>query len=838
MKLGESAARAGPSNRLLPQFCALLLCSAAVIGSYSSAIAQGAAGYPRNMYGSTGLVDMPSARMAPDGELSLDVSFTQNIQHYSLGFQALPWLETNFRYSGLQHFDPDTPANPSFPVYYDRSFAAKIRLFKEGAITPALAIGANDIVGTGIYGSEYFVASKQFGPIDATIGMGWGRLSSNFLRNPLTLLSSSFATSRALGTPGATDFRAFFHGPKAGLFGGLSWATPVEGLTLLTEYSSDAYQQERLSNTFTPRNHLNFAAHYQVSDGASVGLSWLYGDRIGANLSFHFDPSADAIPQRLAPPVSEPRIREPKEQAAALDRLAGRASLASRKFENGEALADLVWKQAAIRDVNIRGRVLELTVIGADPAQACKDTASLAERYGVSIETVAVQSGTARAHCAVHSNSPPIFIRNALSVPAVYTGAPGFITIDARQPAKMDVHSAISTIDTEARRQDIQIEAISFDGAVASVYFRNDRYFAEHEALSRLIRIMMANSPAEVEQFRFVSAPQGQPQREFDVLRTPAERSYLNDIETRFDDAIDTRPAPMSNPVLDAADRRSYPHFSWDIFPQFRQQLFDPSNPAGLQLLGAASASLELSRGLSLYGEVEGSIFDTFSTGRISNSALQHVRTDFLKYFVEGKNGIGQLEADYTFRLSGDTFAIARAGYLESMFSGVGGEFLWRPENQRWALGLDGYQVWQRSYDRLFGIGSYHVFTGHASLYYASPIYDLNFAVRVGQYLAGDRGFTLEITRRFATGIEIGAFMTTTNVSAAQFGEGSFDKGIMIRIPIGAIIPIETQRQFNMDLRPVQRDGGQRISGDTTLYEGTRRGSLEEMTRRAQLTPP
>ena len=44
--------------------------------------------------------------------------------------------------------------------------------------------------------------------------------------------------------------------------------------------------------------------------------------------------------------------------------------------------------------------------------------------------------------------------------------------------------------------------------------------------------------------------------------------------------------------------------------------------------------------------------------------------------------------------------------------------------------------------------------------------------------------FRFERRSRFSTGVEIGAFVTKTNVSAAQFGEGSFDKGIIIRIPL------------------------------------------------------
>ena len=154
---------------------------------------------------------------------------------------------------------------------------------------------------------------------------------------------------------------------------------------------------------------------------------------------------------------------------------------------------------------------------------------------------------------------------------------------------------------------------------------------------------------------------------------------------------------------------------------------------------------------------------------------------------------------------------------------------MWRPEGQRWAVGGDLYGVQQRNFDRLFGLQSYRVFTGHIALYYASPWYGLNFVVRAGQYLAGDRGVTFEMSRRFSTGVEIGAFFTKTNVSAEQFGEGSYDKGIVIRIPIGWGLPIDTQTEFETVLRPVQRDGGQRINGDAILYEETRRSSTDEM---------
>ena len=115
---------------------------------------------PSNLFGSRGIVGTPSARMAPDGEISVGASFLKNNQHYNLGFQVLPWLEASFRYSGLQHFQRD------YPVYYDRAFGFKARLWNEGDVLPAVAVGIDDIVGTGVYGGEYIVASKRFGDID------------------------------------------------------------------------------------------------------------------------------------------------------------------------------------------------------------------------------------------------------------------------------------------------------------------------------------------------------------------------------------------------------------------------------------------------------------------------------------------------------------------------------------------------------------------------------------------------------------------------------------------------------------------------------------------------
>jgi hypothetical protein len=208
---------------------------------------------PRINLGGVGLIEMPSARMVPDGELSAGASYYQDTQHYNLGFQILPWLEGSFRYSGLQHFNPD------YPVYWDRSFGLKARLWQEDDLLPAVAVGINDVVGTGVYSGEYLVASKQFGDFDATLGVGWGRLgSANTFRNPFAQISRSYETRASLTTPGGTNFNVFFHGPTAGVFGGVVWRSPLPGLSLIAEASSDDYPFERVQGSFTPHTQMNY----------------------------------------------------------------------------------------------------------------------------------------------------------------------------------------------------------------------------------------------------------------------------------------------------------------------------------------------------------------------------------------------------------------------------------------------------------------------------------------------------------------------------------------------------------------------------------------------------
>ena len=774
--------------------------------------------------------------MAPDGELSAGANYSKNTQHYNLGFQILPWLEGSFRYSGLAHFDA------SYPVYWDRSFGIKLRLWNEGDILPAVAFGINDVVGTGVYSSEYLVASKSFGDFDTTLGVGWGRLgSANTFRNPFAQLSRSFETRPTMTSPGGTNFNIFLHGPDAGVFGGVVWRTPLPGLSLIAEISSDNYQFERDRNTFVPKTQMNYGLSYQASEGVTLGLNWLYGETIGGSLSFQMNPTRPQYPTKLGEPPTQPVIRSAEAQQQALETLIGQQgdrAAAKRKAAQARAnrgrFVDTLLNADTITDISVTGQRLSLTVMSGDLQKTCLMAARAARTSGAEISEVAVRFGREETRCEVQDAAPLLRRAELSDQPRIIPLAlKSPLTIDATAVSTFAVEksAALRKFKADAQKQRVTILAASFDEGTATVYYTNSRYQSEGDAIERLTLLLMADAPQTVEKFLLIAVQNGVPQQQFQILRAPTERalSLETDDPSIFQSPVSIQPAAMDNPILRAGER--YPRFDWSIFPQFRQQFFDPNNPFGAQLIGAVNASVELAPGLMIWGQAETSIVDSFTTARESDSQLPHVRTDFVKYFREGKTGIGGLATNYRFRATPEVFATFKAGYLESMFAGVGGEVLWRPTGQRWALGADLYHVWQRNFDRLFGLQRYHVTTGHVSLYYASPFYDLDFQMRAGQYLAGDRGLTFQVTRRFSTGVEVGAFFTKTNVSAERFGEGSFDKGIVIRIPLGWIAPIDTQNMVGLDLRPVQRDGGQLLLGDATLYEETRRASQSELVR-------
>ena len=319
---------------------------------------------------------------------------------------------------------------------------------------------------------------------------------------------------------------------------------------------------------------------------------------------------------------------------------------------------DALWRQGSdYADIQVRQSTLDLTVTGVISSSRCAATARLMQGVAAHISHVRLRDaeGQHSVSCAVPRPVETADASAAFLSPAglKLIALPMVQTIDATQvvPAA-DRKQAMRNIRKALTGQQIVVEALSLGDGDMVLYYRNNHYFAEADAIDRIVRVLTKEAPPDIEKFRLIAVYGGLPQQEFDVLRGPVERSAAQNEGDVFEHSISLAPPPMDNPVLAAADRQSYPRFTWGIYPQMRQALFDPNQPFGVQFLAAANAALEVTPDLSLSGSLEASLFDDFDTSRASDSTLPHVRSDFLKYFTAGKTGIGHLEADYRFRAS------------------------------------------------------------------------------------------------------------------------------------------------------------------------------------------
>ena len=131
----------------------------------------------------------------------------------------------------------------------------------------------------------------------------------------------------------------------------------------------------------------------------------------------------------------------------------------------------------------------------------------------------------------------------------------------------------------------------------------------------------------------------------------------------------------------------------------------------------------------------------------------------------------------------------AHGGLLEYFFAGLEGNFIQASSIPVVRIRYPSRP--KRAYDMQFDLLDYNITVGHLSLYYdAGGLFDIE--INAGRYLAGDWGATTTISRKFASGWEVGGYATFTDVPFATFGEGSFDKAIYVTLPLDWIISSQT----------------------------------------------
>ena len=236
-------------------------------------------------------------------------------------------------------------------------------------------------------------------------------------------------------------------------------------------------------------------------------------------------------------------------------------------------------------------------------------------------------------------------------------------------------------------------------------------------------------------------------------------------------------------------------------------------------------------------GYLRAGLIDNYEKFRITGpSELPRVRTYLREYVTTSKLTMPSMNVAHVGKVAGNHYYSAYGGYLEPMFAGIGGEWLYRPALSRVALGIDANVVQQRGFKQDFALRDYKTLTGHASLYWDTGWNGIQVNLSAGRYLAKDLGATFDFSRTFQNGTRVGAFFTKTNVTPQQFGEGSYDKGVYISIPFDTFMPKTSSAVANVLWRPLTRDGGAKLDRPVRLYDET--SLIDARTLRREAAPP
>ncbi|ELB2766830.1 YjbH domain-containing protein [Vibrio alginolyticus] len=678
-------------------------------------------------FGGVGLMQMPTGRMAPEGEFNFSVTGSDEYLFYNVTLQLMPWLETTIRYTRVH----DLPYSSSFPdvdnEYTDKGIDFKFRLWEESEYMPEIALGVRDFAGTGLFDAEFLAATKRYsnsklGTFDFTLGMGWGYLGTrDTVTNPFCKASDKFCDrpSEFLSTGGTTNFDRAFKGPAA-LFGGIEYQTLHKPLRFKLEYDGNDYSTDypviQAGVDMSPHTPWNFGVLYRLGM-ADFRLSYERGDTLvaGLTLNTNFNDMPSFWRDTPTPEIED---NQPEE------------------------LSDIDWKR---------------------------------------------------------------------------------VTED---------------LDKIAGYQNTRIYV---DDKTVTVVGEQKKYRDRNEAHEKAAAVLHNEMPDDIDTYAINERSRGLV-GEQTIISKEKYRDFaqVNYINPKIEDAT----AKASNKPSGESVYDGFERFDWGFAPKLVQTLGNAEDFYLFSVGLSGNASYWLTDNLEIGGSLYWDWYNNYDkfiyVTPPDGTTVPRVRTMFRAYQNEHAVTMSNLQLTWFQEYSDTMDQQFYAGYLESMFAGVGTEFLYRPQGANWAIGADVNLISQRDPQSYFGVYDdkwqnvpeygrpFQVidkgFTGFVSGYYYPQwefLQDLMIQVDVGQFLAGDVGTQINVSKQFKSGVIAGAFASFTDLSADEFGEGSFTKGFYLSIPFDIMTVKPSNNRANFSWQPLTRDGGQKLGRKYSLIELT-----------------
>lgn len=762
-------------------------------------------------FGGVGLMQMPTGRMAAEGEFSLGTTYNDQYQHYATSIQLFPWFEATARYTQVR--DLLYSNDPSFSgdtKYTDKGIDFKVRLWEESYWLPETSIGIRDFGGTGLFDGEFIAATKRFGPVDFTLGIAWGYMgNSGNLTSDKKDAAIDCGRDQSFGGKGGTvDYDRWFKGCAA-VFGGIEYQTPWDPLRVKVEYDANDYQTDfpvvRGGIDMSQDSKFNYGLLYKVSNWGDFHLSyergntWTLGFTLNTNFTSLNQIKRDTLAAKYKPLPAAPLIAQASTPASVTSTPAEPAESVSTNIPT----VGIFVSQPDSQD-NPPNNAL---VIGQNNEQVANYNASSADTP----ESVAQRAiSSSESTSSWRNDTDWDQLARELNTIAGYKNARIYL----------DAHSITVTGEQTRYRN------------LADAHHRAATLLANH------------SDSREITEYRIIETRYNQPITETRIdTATFAQIADFGYVNAKMSDSTTLMsPSQPQGTLVSPSITDWTDNVDWYISPTMAQSIGGSENFYMFNIGITGNASYQFNDNLELSGSLYVNLLDNYDKFLYDippdGTDLKRVRTLVRQYVQDETVRPTNVQLTWMDKLSDDIYYQAYGGYLELMFGGVGTEFMYRPMNSEWAFGVDVNYVKQRDPNSMFGFYSDEnqvdaetghtyrvqtgVVTGHATAYY-QPNWFPNTLLKIsaGQYLTEDKGVTVDFSKQFDSGVIVGAYVAKTNLSAEEYGEGSYTKGFYVSIPFDVMTIKPSRGRTFLSWEPLTRDGGQMLGRKYNLFDIT-----------------
>ena len=216
---------------------------------------------------------MPTARMAKTGEFSVNYVDDDQYRRWSMSVQPFNWLEATLRYTDVR--TRLYSANSEFSgdqTYKTRAWMSKSGCWKS---LPGsnISLGFRDLMGTGLFDSEYVVGSKRVGRLTSPLVWAGGIWGKREYHQPFCEWKNDWCSRDNSYSSGGGKFETKICSMVMLLVWGVEYQTPWQPLRLKLEYDGNDYSNE-FAGKIDHSSPINIGAVYRLFDYMDTHLSY------------------------------------------------------------------------------------------------------------------------------------------------------------------------------------------------------------------------------------------------------------------------------------------------------------------------------------------------------------------------------------------------------------------------------------------------------------------------------------------------------------------------------------------------------------------------------------